>query len=78
VVVDLVMGLLSSCMYPAATLRSPRCRLLPTPLQEPRRHGWQVMAHAARELYARDGFEFPEVEIAATFGDMSYVAATLE
>jgi methyltransferase (TIGR00027 family) len=41
-------------------------------------HGWQVTAHAARELYARNGFEFPEVEIAATFGDMSYVAATLE
>ncbi|AFC50697.1 hypothetical protein OCO_43340 [Mycobacterium intracellulare MOTT-02] len=41
-------------------------------------HGWQVSAHAARELYARNGFEFPEDEMAATFGELSYVAATLE
>jgi methyltransferase (TIGR00027 family) len=40
-------------------------------------HGWQVTPHPARELYARNGFEFPEDEMAATFGDMSYVAATL-
>jgi methyltransferase (TIGR00027 family) len=40
-------------------------------------HGWRVTAHAARDLYARNGFEFPEGEMAATFGDMSYVAATL-
>lgn len=42
------------------------------------RHGWRVTAHPVRELYARNGFEFPEDEMAATFGDMSYVAATLE
>ncbi|BCP07096.1 class I SAM-dependent methyltransferase [Mycobacterium paraintracellulare] len=41
-------------------------------------HGWQVSAHSARELYARNGFEFPEDEMAATFGELSYVAATLE
>jgi len=29
-------------------------------------------------LYARNGFEFPEDEMAAAFGDMSYVAATLK
>jgi methyltransferase (TIGR00027 family) len=40
-------------------------------------HGWEVMAHPARELYARNGFEFPENELAAAFGDLSYVAATL-
>ena len=40
-------------------------------------HGWQVTAHAARELYARNGFEFPEDEMTAAFGDMSYVAAIL-
>ncbi len=39
-------------------------------------HGWQVTAHPARELYARNGFEFPEDEMAATFGELSYVAAT--
>jgi methyltransferase (TIGR00027 family) len=41
-------------------------------------HGWRVTPHPARELYARNGFEFPEDEMAATFGDMSYVAATLK
>jgi len=40
--------------------------------------GWQVTPHPARELYARNGFEFPEDEMAAAFGDMSYVAATLK
>jgi methyltransferase (TIGR00027 family) len=40
-------------------------------------HNWEVTAHSARELYARNGFEFPEDEVTATFGDMSYVAATL-
>lgn len=39
-------------------------------------HGWQVTAHPAKELYARNGFEFPD-EQAAAFGDLSYVAATL-
>jgi methyltransferase (TIGR00027 family) len=41
-------------------------------------HGWRVTAHAARELYARNGFEFPEDDMTAAFGDMSYVAATLK
>jgi methyltransferase (TIGR00027 family) len=41
-------------------------------------HGWQVTAHPVRELYARNGFEFPKDEMAATFGDMSYVAAILK
>ncbi len=39
-------------------------------------HGWQVARHPARELYARNGFEFPENEMTAAFGEMSYVAAT--
>jgi methyltransferase (TIGR00027 family) len=42
------------------------------------RSGWQVTPSPARELYARNGFEFPEDEMTATFGEMSYVAATLE
>jgi methyltransferase (TIGR00027 family) len=41
-------------------------------------HGWQVTPHPVRELYARNGFEFPEDEMAATFGDFSFVAATRE
>jgi methyltransferase (TIGR00027 family) len=43
-----------------------------------RSHGWEVTAHPARDLYARNGFEFPEDEMAATFGELSYVAATLK
>ena len=41
-------------------------------------HGWQVTPHPARELYARNGFEFPENEMTAAFGDMSYVDAALK
>jgi methyltransferase (TIGR00027 family) len=41
-------------------------------------HGWDVTARSAREMYAHNGFEFPDDEMAAAFGDMSYVAATLE
>ena len=41
-------------------------------------HGWAVTAHPARELYAQNGFEFPEDEMAATFGELSYVAAILK
>ncbi|OBG22320.1 class I SAM-dependent methyltransferase [Mycobacterium sp. 852002-51057_SCH5723018] len=41
-------------------------------------HGWQVTTHPARELYAQNGFEFPADEMAATFGELSYVAATLK
>lgn len=40
-------------------------------------HGWQVTPHPAKELYARNGFEFPEDEMLANFGEMSYVSATL-
>ncbi|MBV9321573.1 MAG: class I SAM-dependent methyltransferase [Mycobacterium sp.] len=40
-------------------------------------HGWQVTAHPARKLYERNGFEFPEDEMMATFGEISYVNATL-
>lgn len=40
-------------------------------------HGWQVTAHPAKELYARNGFQFPEDEVMAFFGEMSYVCATL-
>jgi methyltransferase (TIGR00027 family) len=39
-------------------------------------HGWDVTARSARDMYAHNGFEFPEDEMAAAFGDMSYVAAT--
>ncbi len=39
-------------------------------------HGWRVATHPARELYARNGFDFPE-ELTDAFGDMSYVAAIL-
>jgi methyltransferase (TIGR00027 family) len=41
-------------------------------------HGWQVTTHPAKELYARSGFEFPDNEMTAAFGEMSYVAATLK
>ncbi|SPM28825.1 class I SAM-dependent methyltransferase [Mycobacterium terramassiliense] len=41
-------------------------------------HGWEVTANPARDLYARNGFDFPEDEMAATFGELSYVAATLK
>ncbi|OBK97342.1 class I SAM-dependent methyltransferase [Mycobacterium sp. 1165178.9] len=40
-------------------------------------HGWDATAYAVRELYAHNGFEFPE-ELVAAFGDLSYVAATLK
>ena len=40
-------------------------------------HGWQVDAHPAKELYARNGFEFPEDSAMKVFGEMSYVNATL-
>jgi methyltransferase (TIGR00027 family) len=41
-------------------------------------HGWHVDAHPAKELYARNGFQFPEEATMAVFGEMSYVAATLK
>jgi methyltransferase (TIGR00027 family) len=41
-------------------------------------HDWQVDAHPAKELYARNGFQFPEHSTMAVFGEMSYVNATLK
>jgi methyltransferase (TIGR00027 family) len=41
-------------------------------------HGWDVTARSAKEMHAHNGFEFPEDELAAALGDMSYVAATLK
>ena len=41
-------------------------------------HGWQVDAHPAKELYARNGFEFPEESTMQVFGELSYVNATLK
>jgi methyltransferase (TIGR00027 family) len=43
-----------------------------------RAHGWDVTPRAAKEMYAHNGFEFPDDEMAAAFGEMSYVAATLK
>ena len=40
-------------------------------------HGWQVDAHTAKDLYARNGFDFPEEPSMEVFGEMSYVNATL-
>jgi methyltransferase (TIGR00027 family) len=40
-------------------------------------HGWQVTAHPAKELWERNGFEYPEDEMKASFGEMSYVSAVL-
>lgn len=38
--------------------------------------GWQSTAHGTPELYAQNGFVFPE-DSAAAFGDIKYVTATL-
>jgi methyltransferase (TIGR00027 family) len=43
-----------------------------------RAHGWDVTPRAAKEMYAHNGFEFPDDEMAAAFGEISYVAATLK
>ena len=40
-------------------------------------HGCDVTARSAEEMYAHNGFEFPDDGMTAAFGDMSYVAATL-
>jgi methyltransferase (TIGR00027 family) len=40
-------------------------------------HGWQVTNYPAKELWARNGFEYPEEAMMANFGKMSYVSATL-
>ena len=41
-------------------------------------HGWQVTARSAKEMYAHNGFEFPDDDMAAAFGEMSYVSAVLD
>jgi methyltransferase (TIGR00027 family) len=41
-------------------------------------HGWQVTPRSAKEMYAHNGFEFPDDEMAAVFGEMSYVSAVLD
>ncbi len=40
-------------------------------------HGWRVTAHGTEELYAANGFQFPDNEAMATFRDLSYVGAEL-
>ncbi|SON59515.1 Putative S-adenosyl-L-methionine-dependent methyltransferase [Mycobacterium simulans] len=40
-------------------------------------HGWRLTARTIKELYAHNGFEFPDDEMAAVLGEMSFVAATL-
>jgi methyltransferase (TIGR00027 family) len=39
--------------------------------------GWEVSAQTTRELYASNGFAFPDTETMAAFADISYVSATL-
>jgi methyltransferase (TIGR00027 family) len=41
-------------------------------------HGWQVAATTYQELYAHNGFELPNDEMMALFGEMCYVTGTLE
>jgi methyltransferase (TIGR00027 family) len=40
-------------------------------------HGWQTTVYTTRELYAANGFEFPEGKTMVAFGDMKYVSAEL-
>lgn len=39
--------------------------------------GWQATVHTTPELYARNGFTFPEGSTAVAFGDVRYVSAEL-
>lgn len=39
--------------------------------------GWRSEVHSTPELYAANGFEFPEQPSMAAFGDIRYVTATL-
>lgn len=41
-------------------------------------HGWQVSAHHSEELYAANGFEFPDNDAMASFRDLTYVSAELD
>ncbi len=40
-------------------------------------NGWQVRARTFKEMYAHNGFELPDDEMIAVFGEMSYVTGTL-
>jgi methyltransferase (TIGR00027 family) len=42
------------------------------------RHRWAPTARTTQELYAANGFDFPEDETMAAFGDIEYVSATLK
>ncbi|OSC25619.1 SAM-dependent methyltransferase [Mycobacterium vulneris] len=39
-------------------------------------HGWDSSVHTTPELYAANGFDFPEQPSMAAFGDIRYVTAT--
>jgi methyltransferase (TIGR00027 family) len=39
--------------------------------------GWQSTVHSTPELYADNGFEFPDQPSMVAFGDIKYVSATL-
>ena len=40
-------------------------------------HGWQVTARSTQEMYAHNGFQFPEERSLVAFGDIRYVSAVL-
>jgi methyltransferase (TIGR00027 family) len=40
--------------------------------------GWQTTVRSTPELYAENGFEFPDAPSIADFGDIKYVSATLK
>jgi hypothetical protein len=39
--------------------------------------GWRSTVHSTPELYADNGFEFPDQASMVAFGDVKYVSATL-
>jgi methyltransferase (TIGR00027 family) len=39
--------------------------------------GWDVSTQTLKEAYAANGFEFPDDEVTAAFGNLSYVSAVL-
>ena len=41
-------------------------------------HGWQVTARSTQEMYAHNGFQFPEERSLVAFGDIRYVSAVLD
>ena len=40
--------------------------------------GWQTIVRSTPELYAENGFEFPDSPTAVAFGDIKYLSAVLE